>query len=273
MTEVQKLGHEATVRSFGALHAAAAATESWTKNVIAPVFDGGAASCRAYGPLERDVANVYESTFVHRKQAVAEANGMVKVFEKRLERFEASLDHGVAQLSQAKQLGEAAKGKSGKIDSVNDGVKAACKKIQEMLECEVKCAEEREGKESSRREAAEEKKKAVLSEINGRRERIAQDVKDREAKRESGLPHPQCALARLLPLPCASHLLCSAHGTLLVPVPRCFKACSFGSCCVTCAVAASCSVPGAFKGGADRGLCLVEVVHGAAGETAMLHAP
>lgn len=187
MTEVQKLGHEATVRSFGALHAAAAATESWTKNVMAPVFDAGASSCRAYGPTERDVANVYESTFVHRKQAVAEANGMVKVFEKRLERFEANLDHNAAQLSQAKELGEAARSKAGKIDSVNDGVKAACKKIQELLECEVKCAEERKSKVTSRREAAEEKKKAVLSEINSRREWIAQDVKDRETKRESSL--------------------------------------------------------------------------------------
>lgn len=192
MSEVQKLSHEAQMRAVEALHAAAAATENWTKNVTASVFEGVGSTCRAYGPLERDVANLYESTFVHRKQAVAEANGMVKVFEKRMEKFEKGLEGSVLDVSKAAELADACKDKGGKIDTVNDGVKAACKKIQEMLECEGKCEEARDQAIKARLEVAEEAKKELLAGINARRERIAQDAKDREEKRERSSPFAQC---------------------------------------------------------------------------------
>jgi len=188
MAEVQKLSAEAQHMAIDALHTAAAATETWTKSLMSSGWDSGLITvrngppCRAYGPLERDVANMYDATMTHRRVANAEASGLVKAFDKRIEGYGKSLGGGVERLKAAEASFEANKGLAGSVDKVDASVKGACKKIQEMLECEQTCEQNREKARAVRFAKAEEEKKAFTAEINERREKIAQAYKDREEK-------------------------------------------------------------------------------------------
>ena len=131
-----------------ALHAAAAATENWTKTVVSASgvyggLGGGGPPCRAYGPLERDVVVLHEATFGCRKQVLAEANGMAKFFDARMERFNKGMGSASKSLSQAHEGFKDAKSKAGSVDKVHDAVRVTCKTVQEMLECEGRCEEAR----------------------------------------------------------------------------------------------------------------------------------
>uniref|UniRef100_A0A6U4NWC8 Biogenesis of lysosome-related organelles complex 1 subunit 5 n=1 Tax=Hemiselmis andersenii TaxID=464988 RepID=A0A6U4NWC8_HEMAN len=186
MAEVQKLSAEAQHMAIDALQNAAAATETWTKTLMSQVQDSQllhrAPPCRAYGPLERDIANLYEATLTHRRVAGQEASGLVKAFDRRLEGYDAGLTRASGCLKTSEENFEAIQKLSGSVDKVNGSVKGACKKIQEMLECEQQCEQQREKARADRLEKAEEERKAFTAAINEKRERIAQEFKDAEEK-------------------------------------------------------------------------------------------
>jgi len=186
MAEVHKLSAEAQHMAIDALQTAAAATETWTKTLMSQVQDSSlipkGPPCRAYGPLERNVVNLYEATLTHRRVAGQEAAGMVKAFDKRLEAYEGGLERAKVCLGASEECFGASNKLSGSVDKVNGSVKGACKKIQEMLECERQCEEQREKAREQRLAKAEEERKAFTADINDRREKIAQEYKDAEEK-------------------------------------------------------------------------------------------
>mmetsp|Transcript_16171 Transcript_16171/g.40885 ORF Transcript_16171/g.40885 Transcript_16171/m.40885 type:complete len:240 (-) Transcript_16171:224-943(-) len=186
MAEVQKLSAEAQHMAIDALQTAAAATETWTKTIMSQVQDSQLLHrpppCRAYGPLERDVANLYEATLTHRRAAGQEAAGLVKAFDKRMQGYEVGLTRASECLRSSEETLGASKDVSGSVDKVNESVKGACKSIQGMLECEERCERQREEARAARAAKAEEERKGFTTEINKRREKIAQEFKDAEEK-------------------------------------------------------------------------------------------
>ena len=71
------------------------------------------------GPMARDVGNVYEATFVHRREIAREVNHFMGAFDKRTGKYQAQLTTASQNLKQANTVFESSMARSENIDKVS----------------------------------------------------------------------------------------------------------------------------------------------------------
>ena len=136
----------------------------------------------ASGPVVRAVGNVYHSSLAFRKELQAEANGMVKTFEKRLATFEAQGEKAKDSLASADTHHTVCQEKTSNVKALNDSLQATSKAVQTLLEAQSKIEGEREAAAQAREADAEKEKENFVAGINKRREEIEENFKEAEQK-------------------------------------------------------------------------------------------
>mmetsp|Transcript_15040 Transcript_15040/g.41102 ORF Transcript_15040/g.41102 Transcript_15040/m.41102 type:complete len:213 (+) Transcript_15040:10-648(+) len=173
------------VSSFSdALQKAAAATTTWTQNVIGQsgLDILSTTPSGVSGPLARDVGNVFEATFVPRKDIANEVSTFVKGFEKREVKYKAQIDASSDNLKQTNAAFEKCMARSENVEKLHEAIKRASKSVQTLIECESKCEAEREKARQEREKANAAIRQEFVAEINRKREEIEQSFKDLEAQ-------------------------------------------------------------------------------------------